>query len=147
MPRDKTPRRQFIAQGGYLIVEFSARYKGLRQHDDSTALSVYQRTTGGPASFLLEREMIRPLADWFASPTGEFSLEDTRFYLKLARNGREGVRIDLGWKSASGTKRAASLSGEDTRAVAAWLDEIDRLGWLGWKSGVHLEGAPGTEVS
>ncbi len=138
MARQRAARRQFVGKDGRMILEFCSRYA--RPQDDMTVMNVFHRTTDGGVSVLLEREDIRPLANWFAgtkpflAPVTLMELDGTQTRAVFKDYGPT-VGVTVAWKG-SGRARSVTLSGEDRRAVAAWLDHIDRNGWEGWKSGV-----------
>ena len=129
---------QLKAAGGKpYILEIGPKYN--RPQDDTTILSVFQRTTGGGGSFLLERPQFTGLAAWLSGDRAQpFELKDRSHYLTLFTDGRL-LHIGTGWLSASGGKVSLYLDAPETHRLTAWAVERDAFGWEGWKSGCPVE--------
>lgn len=136
----KYPTFRTVGASGITCLEFRPA-QWPQPKDDSMLMGVFRTDTMAGFSILLMRDQVAPLRDWLLHGFETYDVPGA--YGSAEFNNAQGRGCWVTVKSYQRDKTMYLLA-SDRRAVAAWLQKIDRQGWEGWSTG--LLGSPTAEV-
>lgn len=135
-------RFQILGSVGYglvgnsrMVLQFGPRYR--KPVDNTLVVSIFQATTGGDVSIVMDDEAVTALVNWFQSGVYEFRHVGVQTTLEVwsewdSLHQEDVTHFRIMWQG-SGRSREVALTERHLSQVIAWLT-TDALGyiWEGW---------------